>query len=147
MRRDPTIDRGVRARAWLGPKTKHVQLRCIGLCVLGGVLFALSGCFAFSPVADYIGAETYTLINTDKLIVDHIASASQDRDCSSVKAIEGEPYCRVPPVHESERTYCYRTLGQVNCFDRPDPAYARLGVPVRSGSAGKRMQERPAGVR
>lgn len=73
-----------------------------------------------------------TLIVTDKLMVDHIVSYVRQEDCSSVRASQGDKYCRpfrlayVPPPEP----FCYRTLAQVNCFVEPNP----YGTDHRTGS-------------
>ena len=60
-------------------------------------------------------------------MVDHAVSYSSDRDCSVLYMANDENYCK-PPVpiepgqvaYMSSALYCYRTLGGVSCYDRPD---------------------------
>lgn len=78
------------------------------------------------------GASLVTLVHTDKTISDHVATWAFDKDCSSLSLANGEKYCQ-EFVTEAERkaaeaeaaarlagTYCYRTLGAINCFRQPD---------------------------
>ncbi len=73
------------------------------------------------------GASVATLIHTDKTVVDHAVGFSTDRDCSVLYLARDENYCK-PPVpiepgqvaYMSSALYCYRTLGGVSCYDRPD---------------------------
>ena len=76
-------------------------------------------------------------VNTDRTVVDHVASFATDMDCSIVHTTVDEPYCQeiVDPQEarlrqaESE-PYCYYTLGEITCYDTPDP-YNNNSVPVR----------------
>ncbi|SOD96358.1 hypothetical protein [Caenispirillum bisanense] len=88
---------------------------------------AVTGC---SPQANAVGGtvagiEMVSLINTDKTIIDHIASLGP-MDCSSVRASVGGVWCvedsslvGMPQVPQP--TFCYRTLAEVSCYDRPSP--------------------------
>ncbi len=74
-----------------------------------------------------MGASLTTLIHTDKTLVDHAVGLSTDRDCSVLYLAKDDDYCK-PPVpiepgqvaYMSSALYCYRTLGGVSCYDRPD---------------------------
>ncbi|OFX14676.1 MAG: hypothetical protein A2516_00940 [Alphaproteobacteria bacterium RIFOXYD12_FULL_60_8] len=66
--------------------------------------------------------EAASLINTDKTIGDHILSYTSGKDCSTLRSQDGGEYCvtiekYVPP--EPQPTYCYESLGSVNCYSRP----------------------------
>jgi hypothetical protein len=74
-----------------------------------------------------MGASMATLIHTDKTVVDHAVGFSTDRDCSVLYLARDEDYCKpLEPVEPSQvaymsaALYCYRTLGGVSCYDRPD---------------------------
>lgn len=77
-------------------------------------------------------AEALVIINTDKTIVDHFASMANDMDCSTLRAQQGGHYCM--PRYENQPVvpalYCYRTLADVTCYDRPssNPADRLVGV-------------------
>ena len=74
-----------------------------------------------------MGASMATFIHTDKTVVDHAVGFSTDRDCSVLYLARDEDYCKpLEPVEPSQvaymsaALYCYRTLGGVSCYDRPD---------------------------
>ncbi|MFQ5775816.1 MAG: hypothetical protein ACE5GS_14940 [Kiloniellaceae bacterium] len=90
-------------------------------------LLALSGCG--SAGLAFGGANLATLIGGDKTIPDYAVSRVAKQDCSLLHAARNEPYCQGPsrdPRAElaalSATMYCYRTLGGVTCYDRPDYA-------------------------
>ncbi len=73
------------------------------------------------------GASVATLIHTDKTVFDHAVGLSTDRDCSVLYLARNENYCKpsvpIEPgqvAYMSSALYCYRTLGGVSCYDRPD---------------------------
>lgn len=110
------------------------MVRTTLLCIL--VCFALSGCIlATGPGLFAVSVATY--INTDKSPSDHAVSLLTGEDCSSLEYSEGREYC-VP--HAPRRgpgelaydggpgngqpdvgPYCYRTIGETTCYNRPDP--------------------------
>ena len=74
-----------------------------------------------------MGGSLATLIHTDKTVVDHVVGFTTDRDCSVLYLARDEPYCKPKvPIEPSQvaymsgALYCYRTLGGVSCYDRPD---------------------------
>ncbi len=74
-----------------------------------------------------IGASTATFIHTDKTVIDHVVGLSTERDCSVLYLARDEDYCKsLDPIepgqvaYMSQSLYCYRTLGGVSCYDRPD---------------------------
>ncbi len=74
-----------------------------------------------------LGGSLATLIHTDKTVIDHAVGLSTDRDCSVLYLARDEPYCKPPvPIEPGQvaymagALYCYRTLGGVSCYDRPD---------------------------
>jgi len=95
------------------------------------LLAALIGLAACSPAntAALAGASLVSLIYTDKTLSDHAASRALKEDCSVLNFVDNEPYCQKPPSEDAEANrlaalsaslYCYRTLGGVSCYDRPD---------------------------
>lgn len=132
------------------PRAKGSSAAGAGLLLLAAV--GLAGCAGPAAVlTGYAAAEGVSLVTTDKLIEDHVASSSRAQECSTVGALEGKPYCKdraAAPAREA--AYCYRTLGRVECFDQPDPSRSSVAdFGARAGSApqGGRTQARPAGVR
>ncbi|CAK0758603.1 exported hypothetical protein [Azospirillaceae bacterium] len=101
--------------------------RAKNLPVWGKALFALaasgalSGCF-WETVGAGAGAVTLgSLSATKKLPTDHLLSMATGRECSIVTFEQTGHYC--PPNITVDRSgvYCYRTLGEVDCHQLPDP--------------------------
>ncbi len=78
---------------------------------------SLSAC---DPSLLFTGASVVTLVATDKTMTDHALSAALDRDCSFVRSSRGESFCVGEP-YVMQTEHCYRTLGNVTCYSRPDP--------------------------
>ena len=96
------------------------------ILVICAGLLGLSACGGDVGLA-LIAASTASFIHTDKTVVDHAVSYSTDRDCSVLYMANDENYCKPPEPIEpgqvaymSSVLYCYRTLGGVSCYDRPD---------------------------
>ena len=96
------------------------------ILVLCGGLLGLSACGGDIGLA-MVAASTASFIHTDKTVVDLAVSSSTDRDCSILYMANNENYCKpsepIEPgqvAYMSQALYCYRTLGGVNCYDRPD---------------------------
>ena len=102
---------------------------------------SLGACEVGAP-ALLAGASLVSIAHTDKTVTDHVTTWAFDKDCSTVSFANGEDYCqdfvteeelRAAEAEEAARraqTYCYRTLGTVNCFRQPD-ALASTGQRVR----------------
>ena len=108
------------------------------------LILSLSGC-GFATTGPGLVALTLTSISTTKKTPsDHLVSWLSGDDCSSVAMSQGKDYCkpRIKPGEgpdgvpldgdlsaENTGPYCYRTIGTVTCYSRPDPLaseYARL---------------------
>jgi hypothetical protein len=94
--------------------------------VICASLLGLSACGGEVGLA-MMGASLATFIHTDKTVIDHAVGLSTDRDCSVLYLARAENYCklRVPiepgqVAYLSSALYCYRNLGGVSCYDRPD---------------------------
>ena len=88
--------------------------------VLGVTLLALWGCGTETLAV----ASMATIINTDKLPSDYIAEIATGQDCNTLRAKQdGGQVCRDPNAGQvyERPAYCYRTLGQITCYDKPDP--------------------------
>ncbi|WP_162917298.1 hypothetical protein [Dongia deserti] len=96
------------------------------------LLACLSGCtaLALTPAAAvYAGVEGVALNQTGKLASDHAVSAITGQDCSFLRYKDTGNYCRsaaeIAAQEARERRdlagYCYRRLGLVTCYERPDP--------------------------
>ena len=69
-------------------------------------------------------ASMATIINTDKLPSDYIAELTTGQDCNTIRASrDGGQVCRDPNAGQvyERPVYCYRTLGQITCYDKPEP--------------------------
>lgn len=100
------------------------------------LLVPLAGCGAAAGTV-ITGASLATYVHTDKFISDHIASAASDKDCAFLHVIDGQSYCKedLDPemqrrIQAEQQPYCYYTLGEITCYDTPDP-YNNNEVPVR----------------
>ncbi|WP_259780206.1 hypothetical protein [Aestuariispira ectoiniformans] len=91
----------------------------------------LGGCLQ-APFAAAAGA-TVAFVHEDKLPTDYIAEAVTGEDCSYVRRLEdGGPLCRSYDYGQviEKPIYCYRSLGNVTCYDRPNP-YGDGAQPVQ----------------
>jgi hypothetical protein len=94
------------------------------VCLFAG-LAMLAGCSAASAVpgaaAPLAAVDAASVITTKKTVSDHLISLSRGKNCSTIRVQTGQTYCeedeRVPP----KEIYCYRTIGQVNCYASPRP--------------------------
>lgn len=92
--------------------------------LLIGLTIGLSGCTGGSITSGHLLAATAAvIINEDKTPADMLASAITGLDCDTIrKSRDKGPLCRPPHQDVIEPPlYCYRTLGTVNCFERPNP--------------------------
>lgn len=102
-------------------------MRPIKAVLVMGLTFSLFGCGGSELGAlavSYLVAENVSVIGTDKTIADNIYSSVSGRDCSTIRAIDGEYYCRqrLPDNRVIDtRLYCYRTLADVDCYDQAQP--------------------------
>ncbi|MGC2857721.1 hypothetical protein ACM64Y_19800 [Novispirillum sp. DQ9] len=106
------------------------------LAVAGAALFLLGACGSAAHTTTGLAAvEGVLIINTDKTVVDHFASMANDMDCSTIRAQQGGHYCM--PRYENQpmvpALYCYRTLADVTCYDRPSTNAADRLVGVQPG--------------
>jgi hypothetical protein len=103
------------------------------LPALAGPLLALSlGACDPASQALVAGASLVSFVHTDKTISDHVATWAFDKDCSIHTLANGEGYCndfvteediRAAEAEAADRlahTYCYRTLGTIDCYHQPD---------------------------
>jgi hypothetical protein len=79
----------------------------------------LGGCDSvWKPATALDGA---SVIFTDKTLGDHLISVGSGKDCSSVRTELGLTYCKEDEISLTPAVYCYRTLGSVDCYAKPDP--------------------------
>ncbi len=89
---------------------RPAPLSFVAACVL------LAGC-----TNQMVALEAGTLMTTDKTVADHVISWASGKDCSTVRWELGRTYCKEDEPRPVANVYCYRTLGDVTCYDRPDP--------------------------
>lgn len=85
---------------------------------------ALGACGAETAAVYGAAAATATIVETDKTPPDIIASIATGLDCDTLRAKRDDgAWCRQPDagVVIEPPLYCYRSLGAVTCYDRPDP--------------------------
>lgn len=90
-------------------------MRLFAIAIAGLFLLGVGAC---EPIGLVEGAST---ILTDKTFTDHIVSWSSGKNCSTVRYNLGQTYCEEDEPNPTPNVYCYRTLGDVTCYDRPDP--------------------------
>lgn len=88
-------------------------------------LLGLSGCDPMS--ATFVAANMATVIHGDKTLPDYVFSSQTKKNCSLLHAARNEEYCQDDPPSDTaaladlaDNRYCYRTLGGIDCYDRPD---------------------------
>ena len=103
--------------------------RYFKLLVIVG-LFGLGGCSGLGASADtavlgggsvapLVALDGASIIATDKTIGDHLISVASGKNCSTVRTELGMHYCEEDEPKGEATVYCYRTLGAVSCYDRP----------------------------
>ena len=94
-------------------------LRALALVIAISVLAALSACGAIPGFAQIEGMTT---VATEKPLSDHFVSFFSGKNCSVVRREKGQTYCEEDELRSAApKVYCYRSIGGVNCYDRPDP--------------------------
>jgi hypothetical protein len=103
-----------RSRPSLPIQRRRRPLRGLVVAALASVL---AGC---DPSLMMSGASVVSLVATDKTLSDHAVSLATGRNCSTVRMSRGESFC-APEPHAMAAEHCYRTLGGISCYTRPDP--------------------------
>jgi hypothetical protein len=103
------------------------------LLICLALILALPGCEGWDgatralrpnipPATTFVMLDAASLINTQKTIDDHLISLLTGMDCSTVRASKGDHYCLEPPDAKPvyiRTTYCYKSIADVSCYDRP----------------------------
>lgn len=87
-----------------------------------------------STVQTFWVLDGVSVINTQKTIDDHLVSWLSGEDCSTLKALHGEPYCQPEPasVLKVKRTvYCYKDLAASTCYSQQLSGRQPIGVQVQ----------------
>ena len=87
----------------------------LGLVVGCSTPMTISGAPA---VAQY---DIFSVVGTDKTIIDHLVSYTSGKDCSFVYVERGNRYCKEDEPVIKSQVYCYSTLGRATCYETPDP--------------------------
>jgi hypothetical protein len=102
----------------------HRRRAPLGIAAALILPFALGACGSdlLTPFG-LAAVSTAIIINEDKTPSDIIASAVTGEDCNTIrKSRDKGPLCRAPREEIIEPPlFCYRTLGDINCFAEPDP--------------------------
>ncbi len=89
------------------------------------ILLGVSACDTTAGVALVVlGLPNMTsMIYTDKTLLDHGVGATLEQDCSLLNIENKEPYCQERAGQDESfvMLYCYRTLGQPECYAHPLP--------------------------
>jgi hypothetical protein len=106
---------------WPGlDKRFYMRLLSVVAC-----LFLLGAC---SSIPQFAGAEAASVVVTDKTFTDHIVSLGSGKNCSTLRTQADLTYCEEDEVAAKYVSYCYRTLGNVTCYDRPNPFNGRQQI-------------------
>jgi len=95
-------------------------------------VLALGGCALAAP---YGALEAGSLMATDKGLSDHAVSLVSGKNCSVLNKQQGRAYCDEDQQGPSYKDmYCYKSLGKVTCYDRPDARYQRVDTDDHHGN-------------
>jgi hypothetical protein len=94
------------------------------LPVLAMLMPLLGGCTA--AIAPVTLASVVTMGRTP---ADAVISVASGHDCSIIRMGLGQSYCKPTEAPPTPPTYCTRSLGVVDCWDKPNPfGYYQRGV-------------------
>ncbi|GEO82895.1 hypothetical protein [Pararhodospirillum oryzae] len=122
------------------------------LAVLGTVAalpLALAACAGPVPVAvamfppALVATDAATMSLTGKTVIDGAYSWATGRDCSTLRAMDGDYYCRqeLPDNRIIEtKLYCYRSLASVDCYAKPQPYRQNQQIGATTQVVGARSQ-------
>ena len=101
--------------------------------------FSVTGCSSIIPVSNQLimggtsglgQIDMFTVMSTDKTLIDHAISIASGKNCSSVQLEKGDYFCEEDEPKIIQNIFCYKTLANVTCYDRPDPykgGYQKIG--------------------
>ena len=73
-------------------------------------------------VATGLGSAGCTALATTAIDqIDQAISTAARTDCELVRVIQGEDICHAPELAVQPTVYCYRSLGDVVCYDERQP--------------------------
>jgi len=85
----------------------------------------IGGCGGIPGISQLQGV---VVVGTDKTIEDHILSMTSGKNCSVVRKEKDLYYCEEDEPKINQNLFCYKTLGSVTCYDRPDSNQSRKQV-------------------
>jgi len=103
--------------------SEDLIMRIVAIFALG---ILLAGCSRFYGVAprgvlktagNLSIVSTALVMGTNKTLSDHLASYYLDKNCSTVRIEKGRTYCKEDEPNPQSNLQCYRTLGDVMCYD------------------------------
>jgi len=97
-------------------------------------LAVLGGC---SFVPGYAQVQGAFVVGSDKTMEDHVLSLASGKNCSIVRKEKGLTYCEEDELKIKQNLYCYRTLANVTCYDRPDTNPGRKRVDLNDHNQAK----------
>jgi hypothetical protein len=90
----------------------------------------LAGC-APGIVPGAAQLEGVSTLATEKPLSDHVISIFSGKNCSSIRREKGLTYCEEDELQSAApKVYCYRSIGGVTCYDRPDPFEGQIYKPL-----------------
>ena len=112
-----------------------MRLRTTRFVTLLALAFGVSACTAETAV---IGLSLASVMATERTPIDHGASVLTGKDCGILHITrDKDSWCReyVDPQEQARSVdynapFCYRTLGAISCYDRPDP-FRNRDTPVQ----------------
>lgn len=87
--------------------------------LLMAVAVALGGCEAAAGPLLAANVASIAVVGRDPAGI--VASAVTGKDCNIVRSSQGLSYCAPRERAPNAPRYCTRSLGTVDCWDRPDP--------------------------
>ena len=107
-------------------RTEQDRNACKAPAALALLLVALvvQGCSTFPfaiPPSAFSSFEAISVVGTDKTLGDHLLSIYSGKNCSTVRTSNDLTYCEEDEPVAKKTGYCYRSLGNITCYDRPDP--------------------------
>ena len=102
-----------------------IKLNWAQLLLITGLFSCLSACSTVSTTSNnlpqLIGIQGAAVVGTGKTVTDHIVSFATGKDCSTIRKNTGRHYCEEDEVAVPDKVFCYTTLGDVTCYERPAP--------------------------
>lgn len=96
--------------------------------------------FFSACTTQFLATDVVSTMATDKTVSDHVISVLSNKDCSSVRQELGLTYCKEddPRLQKQPKTYCYRELGKVTCYEQADVNSVRPAIEDRPEPTVKR---------